>query len=97
MHNDDEECCGETCDCREVKPSYDELERELDKAKLQLNYKDNLIEGLERAIVTNTCRIADLEGNMEYWRNRYYRENERANDYYNRLVALQESNKEDKN
>lgn len=95
---DNENCCydGEPCDCCKCeKPSYDYLERELDKARGQLNRKDNLIEGLQNAIITNTCRIRDLESDMEYWQNRYYRENERANDYYNRLKALQESNKED--
>lgn len=96
---DKENCCydGEPCDCKCEceKASYDDLERELDKARGQLNRKDNLIEGLQNAIITNTCRIRDLESDREYWQNRYYRENERANDYYNRLKALQESNKED--
>ena len=91
MDNENECCC--TGECKAVEPSYNELERELDKAKLQLNLKDNLIEGLQNAIITNTCRIRDLETDREYWRNRYYNENERAGKL---LVELREF-KEGKN
>ena len=86
----EEECCGETCEFKENKPNYDELDRRLEKANLEINHKNNLIEGLQNAIITNTCRIRDLESDIEYWRNRYYRENERANKYFDDLTKLKE-------
>lgn len=92
MDNQDE-CCDGVCNCKCAEPTLAELERQLEKSECTIVYKDNLIEGLQRAIVTSTCRIRDLETDREYWRNRYYAENERTNKLAKELAAF----KEDKN
>lgn len=64
--------------CDIVKPSYEDLEIENERLEKAIRRFQRLIFALERSLGIQVDEIIELEQDRDYYKQQYYKENERA-------------------
>ena len=84
---------GMTSKCNDiVKPSYDDLKQEKERLEKSCRRLQRLVCALERSLGTQVDEIIELEQDRDYYKEQYYKENERASRLLDKLEKIEVEN-----
>lgn len=97
MSNVDEEKIkdvnGMTSRCNDIaKPSYDDLKIENDRLNKSCRRLQRLVCALERSLGIQVDEIIELEQDRDFYKQQYYKENERAGKLLDKLEKIEVEN-----